>query len=234
MMNDKIATSNGVLEIHPIYHASMMLTWNGRHMLIDPAPTGEAKGADHTAKYAALPKPNAIIYTHIHYDHYDLPILEAVASANTQIVATQEVYDAMPAKFKAMTKVMKNGDKGVVDAIPVEALPMYNISPDRLQFHAKGVGNGYILTFGGKRIYIAGDTEEAPELAHLPNIDAAFLPMNNPYTQTVENAAQWVKDFKPGIVYPNHFCSADGTMSDLVAFKKLVGGASEVRVLDWY
>jgi L-ascorbate metabolism protein UlaG (beta-lactamase superfamily) len=150
------------------------------------------------------------------------------------IVAPQDVYDALPADLKAKTKVMKNGNKDVVDAIPVEAVTAYNTTPERTKFHAKGAGNGYVLTFGGKRVYIAGDTEEAPELAHLPNIDAAFLPMNLPYTETVEAAAKWVRDFKPGVVYPYHYRNGDGTMSDLAAFKKLVGGASEVRVLGWY
>ena len=232
--DDKIATSSGALEIHAIHHASLMLTWNGRRMLVDPAPIDEAKGADPVAGYAALPKPDAIVFTHIHYDHFDLPILKAVAGANVAIVAPRDVYDAMPADLKAKTKVMKNGDKGVVDAIPVEAVPMYNTPPEREKFHAKGVGNGYILNFGGKRVYIAGDTEETPELAHLSAIDAAFIPMNQPYTGTVEGAAHWVKDFKPGIVYPYHFRNADGTMSDLVAFETLVGKASEVRILRWY
>ena len=231
--DDKIATSNGALEIHAIHHASLMLTWNGRHMLIDPAPIAD-DGANPTAGYTALPKPDAIVVTHIHFDHFNVPILEAVAGANTVIVAPQDVYDAMPADLKVKTKIMKNGDKGVMDTIPVEAVPAYNTTPDRMKFHPKGLGNGYIFTFGGKRVYIAGDTEETPELAHLARIDAAFIPMNLPYTQTVEAAAHWVKDFKPGIVYPYHFRNGDGTTSDLEGFKKLVGGASEVRFLRWY
>jgi L-ascorbate metabolism protein UlaG (beta-lactamase superfamily) len=211
-----------------------MLTWNGKHVLVDPAPIDETKGANPVAGYAALPKPDAIVVTHIHFDHFNVPILEAVAGANTVIVAPRDVYDAMPADLKAKTKIMKNGDSGVVDAIPVEAVPAYNTTPDRAKFHPKGVGNGYVLTFGGKRIYIAGDTEEAAELAHLAKIDVAFLPMNLPYTQTVEAAAHWVKDFKPGVVYPYHYRNGDGTMSDVAAFKTQVGSASEVRFLHWY
>ena len=230
---DTIAAPGGAITVHSIHHASLMLTWNGKHVLVDPAPL-DAKGADPAAGYDSLPKPDAIIVTHVHGDHFNARIVEAVAGAKTVIVAPQEVYDALPADLQAKTKVMKNGDSGVVDAIPVEAVPAYNTTPERTKFHAKGVGNGYILTFGGKRVYIAGDTEEAPELAHLARIDAAFLPMNLPYTETVEAAAKWVKDFKPGIVYPYHFRNPDGTMSDLAAFKAQVGGASEVRVLDWY
>jgi L-ascorbate metabolism protein UlaG (beta-lactamase superfamily) len=230
--NDTIAAPGGAITVHPIHHASLMLTWNGKHVLVDPAPVSEA--GDPAAGYKALPGPDVIIITHSHYDHFNVPLLEAVAGKETVIVAPKEVYDALPAGLKAKTKVMKNGDSNVVDAIPVEAVPAYNTTPDRAKFHPKGVGNGYILTFGGKRVYIAGDTEETPETAHLAGIDAAFLPMNLPYTETVDAAAKWVKDFKPGIVYPYHFRNADGTMSDLGALKKLVGSASEVRVLGWY
>jgi L-ascorbate metabolism protein UlaG (beta-lactamase superfamily) len=231
--DDTISTANGPVGVHAIHHASLMLTWNGKHVFVDPAPIDD-RGSDPAAGYKALPRPDAIIITHSHFDHFSVPVVEAVAGANTVIVAPQDVYDALPADLKAKTKVMKNGNKDVVDAIPVEAVTAYNTTPERTKFHAKGAGNGYVLTFGGKRVYIAGDTEEAPELAHLPNIDAAFLPMNLPYTETVEAAAKWVRDFKPGVVYPYHYRNGDGTMSDLAAFKKLVGGASEVRVLGWY
>jgi L-ascorbate metabolism protein UlaG (beta-lactamase superfamily) len=231
--NDTIAAPGGAITVHPIHHASLMLTWNGKHVLVDPAPL-DAKGAAPAAGYEGLPKPDVIVVTHIHGDHFSLPIIEAVVGRDTVIVAPREVYDAMPADLKAKTKVMKNGDSNVVDAIPVEAVPAYNTTPDRVKFHPKGVGNGYVLTFGGKRVYIAGDTEETPELGHLAGIDAAFVPMNLPYTETVEAAAKWVKDFKPGVVYPYHCRNADGTMSDLDAFQRLVGGASEVRLLRWY
>ncbi len=230
--NDTIATPDGAITVHAIHHASLMLTWNGKHVLIDPAPISEP--GDPAAAYRALPKPDGIVITHVHGDHFNVPIIEAVAGKNTVIIAPREVYDAMPAALKAKTKVMKNGDKAAVDAIPIEAVPAYNTTPERMKFHPKGIGNGYVLTFGGKRVYIAGDTEETPELAHLPNIDAAFLPMNLPYTETVEAAAKWVKDFKPGVVYPYHCRNGNGTMSDLAAFKAQVGGASEVRVLGWY
>jgi len=229
--DDTIATQSGALQIHAIHHASLMLTWSGKHVLIDPAPVG---GDDPTAGYAALPKPDLIVYTHSHGDHFNVAILEAVAGSGTQIIAPQEVYDEIPAKLRAQTTVMANGDKAMVNGIPEEAEPMYNTTPERAKFHSKGKGNGYILTFGGTRVYIAGDTEEAPELAHLPQIDVAFLPMNLPYTETVEAAAQWVRDLRPKVVYPYHFRNADKTMSDLDAFKKDVGGVSDVRVLDWY
>ncbi|HEY0283603.1 MAG TPA: MBL fold metallo-hydrolase [Rhizomicrobium sp.] len=230
--DDTISTANGPVEIHAVHHASLMLTWNGKHVLVDPAPVSEA--GDPAAAYRALPKPDEIVITHIHGDHFNVPIIEAVAGEDTVIVVPKEVYDALPAGLKARAEIMNNGDKDVVDAIPIEAVPAYNTTPGRTKFHVKGAGNGYVLTFGDKRVYIAGDTEETPELAHLSGIDAAFLPMNLPYTQEVGAAAKWVKNFKPGVVYPYHFRNADGTMSDLAAFKALVDGASEVRVLNWY
>lgn len=229
---DTIPTSKGPLEIQAIHHASLMLTWNGKHILVDPAPANDA--GDAAAEFKSLPKPDVIVYTHSHYDHFSAAILGVVAWPGAVIVAPQEVYDAVPLPLQVKVQMMKNGDKITAGGIPVEAVPMYNTTPERAKFHPERLGNGYILTLGGKRIYIAGDTEETPELAHLPNIDAAFLPMNLPYTETVDAAAKWVKDFKPRVVYPYHFRNADGTKSDLAAFKADVAGASDVRVLDWY
>ena len=230
--DDTVATARGALEIHAIHHASMLLTWDSVHILVDPAPV--SAGTDPITPYKALPKPDVILITHIHPDHFNVPILEAVAGPTTEIVAPQNVYEAMPADLKAKTKVMKNGDKAVVDTIPVEAMPMFNTTPDRMKFHPEGFGNGYILTFGSKRVYIAGDTEESPDLAHLSHIDVAFVPMNLPYTETVEAAAKWVRDFKPKIVYPYHYHNANGTLSDVNKFRTLVGKASNVRLLQWY
>ena len=232
--DDKVATSKGALEIYAIHHASLMLSWNGKHVLVDPAPVGNAKDADPATGYAELPKPDAIVITHIHGDHFSVPVLEEIAGTKTVIVAPQNVYDAMPADLKVKTKVLKNGERETVDAIPIEAVPAYNTTPDRMKFHPKGLGNGYVLALGDKRIYIAGDTEETPELSKLPHIDVAFIPMNLPYTETVEAAVHWVKDFKPGIVYPYHYHNADGTLSDVAAFKSEVGSASDVRLLKWY
>lgn len=228
--DDSIATNNGALVIHPIHHASVMLTFAGKHILVDPASApGAPQGSDPTPEYKAMPAPDAILITHAHPDHFNVAILTAVAGANTVIVAPQNVVDQLPPPLKAKAKVMKNGDKMDVAGVPVEAVAMYNVTADRLMFHPKGQGNGYVLTAGGKRVYLAGDTEETPELKTLPNIDVAFLPMNLPYTETVEAAAVWVKDFKPKIVYPYHY-----GMSDVNAFKAMVGTASEVRLRKWY
>jgi len=236
--DDQIAAKDGAITVHPIHHASLMLTWNGTHVLVDPVPTGANK-ADPVAEYKALPTPDVILVTHIHGDHFNAAILEAVAGSKTVIVAPHNVADALPATLKAKVRIvaMSNGDMSALVSIPdftVQATAMQNVTVERAKFHPAGEGNGYIVSLGGKRIYIAGDTEETPELAKLAHIDAAFIPMNMPFTETVEAAAKWVKDFKPVVVYPYHFHNADGTLSDLAAFKKDVGSASDVRLLKWY
>ena len=120
-------------------------------------------------------------------------------------------------------------ENGEIDGIPVEAVPAYNITADRRQYHPQGRDNGYVLTFGDRRLYIAGDTEDTPEMRALTGIEVAFLPMNLPYTMSVEQAADAVKAFRPAIVYPYH-----SRGSDTATFKELVGDAAEVRLAEWY
>jgi len=226
---DRIATEEGDLVIHPIHHAAMTLTWGGKTILIDPAPPpGAAEGGDATAEYKALPPPGLILVTHEHPDHFNVDILQAVAGTAT-LVAPRAVVDKLPDSLKGRTEVMANGDSEQLGGILIEAVPAYNITADRLKFHPKGRDNGYVLTLGGKRIYIAGDTEDTPEMRALTSIDVAFLPMNLPYTMDIEHAADAVKAFRPGIVYPYHYGE-----SDVQAFKGLVGDASDVRLLKWY
>lgn len=232
--SDHLSTSGGTLDIVPIHHASLMLTYQGKHILVDPAPLDGAQGEAVTAPYRAMPQPDFILITHVHGDHFNVPILEAVAGPKTVIVTPQNVHDAMPSDLQAKTKVMKNADKGALGAVPIQAVAMYNTTPARLNFHPKGVGNGYVMTFGDKRVYVAGDTEETPELEHLANIDLAFIPVNLPYTEDVEGAAKWVKDFRPKMVFPYHYRNGDGATSDMAAFSTQVGNASLVRLRKWY
>ena len=232
--SDHFSTSGGPVDIVPIHHASLMLAYKGEHILIDPAPLDGAQGAAVTAPYKAMPQPDFILITHVHGDHFNVPILEAVAGPKTVIIAPQNVHDAMPADLQAKTKVMKNGEKGMLGMVPVEAVAMYNVTPARLNFHPKGAGNGYVMSFADKRVYVAGDTEETPELAQLANIDLAFIPVNLPYTEDVAAAAKWVKDFHPKMVFPYHYRNGDGTTSDMAAFSTAVGNASIVRLRKWY
>jgi L-ascorbate metabolism protein UlaG (beta-lactamase superfamily) len=138
------------------------------------------------------------------------------------------VADQIPAALKGQVTVLKNGDSGTIDGLPVTAVAAYNTSPDKQQYHPEGRGNGYVLSFGDKKIYIAGDTEPTPEMEALTGIDIAFLPMNQPYTMTPRQAADAVKAFRPKVVYPYHY---RGT--DTQAFKDLVGATAEVRLRDW-
>jgi L-ascorbate metabolism protein UlaG (beta-lactamase superfamily) len=227
---DKIQTSQGEIEVHPIHHAAMVLGWNGKVILVDPAPQQDApEGSDVTAEYRSMAAPNVILITHEHPDHFNVDILNVVARDGVKIVAPQSVADKMPDELKSKTTVMANGDTGDFDGIAIEAVPAYNTTEDRLKFHPKGRDNGYVLTLGDKHVYIAGDTEDTPEMRAMTGIDVAFLPMNLPYTMDVEHAADAVKAFKPGIVYPYHYAD-----SDVQKFKSLVGDAADVRLLKWY
>jgi L-ascorbate metabolism protein UlaG (beta-lactamase superfamily) len=225
-----IATSMGDLTIHPIHHASMILEWNGMNILVDPAPPpgGVPEGVDATAEFTALPEPDLILVTDIHGDHLSADVLSAVSGA-APIVAPQAVADELPEALQVMTQVVANGETVNVQGIEIEAVPMYNLTEDRLMYHDAGRGNGYVLNLGGTRVYIAGDTEDIPEMRALTDIDVAFVPMNLPYTMTPEQAADAVVEFQPTVVYPYHY-----GMSDLNVFVANVGDASDVRLLEWY
>jgi L-ascorbate metabolism protein UlaG (beta-lactamase superfamily) len=220
---DAIATSRGNLIIHPVNHASFVMSWAGKTLYVDPV--GDA------ALYQGLPAPDVIFVSDIHGDHLSATTLTALVQDGTVIVAPQAVRDALPAALQGKVQVLANGGTLRVADIPTEAIPMYNLTPERLQYHAKGRGNGYLLTFGQTRVYIAGDTEDIPEMRALTGIDVAFLPMNLPYTMTVEQAADAVRAFKPKVVYPYHFRD-----SNLEEFTRLVGTdvGVEVRVRGWY
>ena len=215
---DTLSTSAGDLVIHPVGHATLVLAQGAHVIYLDPAKSS----------FAGLPAPTAILITHAHGDHFDAESLAAIAGS-APLVVTEEVMGKLPEALKAQATMLKNCDSGTIDGIPVTAVPAYNITPDRLDKHPQGVGNGYVLSFGDKKVYVAGDTEDTPEMRALTGIDVAFLPMNLPYTMDVEQAADAVKAFKPKIVYPYHYRG-----SDIEKFKELVGGASEVRLVDWY
>lgn len=221
---DVLETSAGDVTIHPVSHASLLLTHGDHVIYVDPVGGAEP--------YRGLPAPTSILITHQHPDHFDVPTLEAIGG-EAPILTTQTVFDGLTDALKARTTVIANGESGTLEELPVNAVPAYNTTPERAQYHPMGVGNGYVLTFGDKTIYIAGDTEDTPEMRALTGITVAFLPMNLPFTMSVEQAADAVKAFKPEIVYPYHFRGQDG-LSDLESFTSLVGDASEVRIRDWY
>lgn len=218
---DTIATKHGKLIIQFLGHGSLYLEFKGQIIQIDPF----SKVAD----YATLPKADLILITHNHYDHFDAEASGKITKESTQVAFTEGCEKE--GKIKGKTLTMKNGDKKEFKDVTIEAIPAYNIAnkrPDGNPFHPKGEGNGYVLTIDGKRIYIAGDTENIPEMADLKDIDIAFLPMNLPYTMTPEMVADAVQKFNPKILYPYHFGDTDITkLTEL-----LVNSKTEVRIRD--
>jgi L-ascorbate metabolism protein UlaG (beta-lactamase superfamily) len=233
LTGDRIsAASGGDIVVHPMHHATLVLSWNGKVIYVDPAAAPGGDGAaSAAAAFKGLPPPDLILVTDIHGDHFNAPTLVDLAGPNTRIVAPQAVIDQMPDGLKATTTAVANAQVVTIDTIMIEGVPMYNITEDRLKFHAKGRGNGYVVTLGGTRLYIAGDTEAHAEMKALKDIDVAFIPMNLPYTMTPEQAAEGVLAFGPSIVYPYHYGE-----SDVAAFAKLVGANPDidVRQRNWY
>jgi L-ascorbate metabolism protein UlaG (beta-lactamase superfamily) len=197
--SDILKTSAGDLKITFIGHGSLMFTFAGKVIHVDPV--------SQEADYTRLPKADLILVTHQHGDHLDLKALDILRTGKTQVVLTEACAQQLKGGM-----VMKNGEVKNVAGLKIEAVPAYNLVHMRsagIPFHPPGEGNGYVITFGDKRVYVAGDTENIPEMKKLEMIDAAFLPMNLPYTMTPEMVADGAKAFKPKILYPYHFGETD-------------------------
>jgi L-ascorbate metabolism protein UlaG (beta-lactamase superfamily) len=212
-------TSAGPVKITPVFHASLEIEAGGKVIILDPAKP---------AVFSGLPKADLILITDIHPDHLDPNLIKEVSKEGTEIIAPAAV-----AKTVTTAKVISNGETTTWGAWKIEAIPMYNLTrgpaPGKL-YHDKGRGNGYVLTYGGKRFYFSGDTENIPEMRALKNIDVAFVCMNLPYTMTPEEAAEAVKAFHPKVAIPYHYRGQDTTI-----FKKALEGTGiDVRLLNWY
>ncbi len=218
---EKIKTDKGAAVITPINHATMVVEWSGKTIYVDPV--------GQPAWYKAFPKPDLVLLTHVHGDHYREAVLTAVVGPKTQIVAPPALAKALNKGLKEKTIALANGAATDKVGFKLEAVASYNTTAQRKRFHPKGQGNGYVLNLGGQRIYISGDTEGTPEMRALKEIDVAFLCMNLPYTMDVVAAAEVVKVFQPKVVYPYH-----SRGQDTPQFKKLVGDAAEVRLRNWY
>ena len=206
---DTIKTSKGDLRITFIAHATLIFQFG------DPV--------SRYADYSRMPKADMILVTHEHGDHFDTQAIVKISGKETALV-----LNAASAKKIKRGMVMKNGDVKTVKGLKIEAVPAYNIVHMRkpgVPFHPKGVGNGYVITFGDKRVYVAGDTENIPEMARLAGVDVAFLPMNLPYTMSPRMVADAVRVLKPKILYPYHFGKTD--TSELV---KLLNGVKGVEI----
>jgi L-ascorbate metabolism protein UlaG (beta-lactamase superfamily) len=226
---DVLSTSQGPLTIQPQEHATLVLSLPNLTIYADP--TGGA------ANYTGLKAPDLILVTDIHGDHFDPKTLAEVSTASTVIIAPKAVADKFTADIKGKVVVLANGDKTEQSGIAIDAIPMYNLPASTTDpRHPKGRGNGYVLTIGGKNIYLSGDTQGIPEMRALKNIDVAFVCMNLPYTMDVNEAADAVLAFKPKIVYPFHYRGTNG-FSDVKAFKAKVEAGDkniEVRLRNWY
>jgi len=225
---DTISTSKGSVIVQPIFHAALVLEWNGKNIYVDPY-----NGAD---AYKTLKKPDLVLITDIHGDHMDIKTLQALDLSGASLIVPQAVADKLPAEWKDKIVVLNNGKTTEQSGVTISAIPMYNLPNDSTARHTKGRGNGYIITLGGKKFYVSGDTEDIPEMRGLKNIDVAFVCMNLPFTMSVEQAASAVLDFKPKIVYPYHY-RGQGGFSDTGKFKALVNKEDpsiDVRLKDWY
>jgi L-ascorbate metabolism protein UlaG (beta-lactamase superfamily) len=226
--SDSIQTSMGSLVIHPVQHASMVLYADQITIYVDPVG-----GA---SRYKNYKKPDFILITDIHGDHMDKRTVDSVRSNTTTIITPKAVKEQLQMADTAKIKVLNNGDEAEYHGIAIRAVPMYNLPEAADTRHTKGRGNGYVLTIGGKRIYISGDTEDIPEMRQLKDIDIAFVCMNLPYTMDVKQAASAVLEFKPKIVYPYHY-RGQGGFSDVNAFEQAVTreeSGVEVRLRNWY
>lgn len=216
------------LKIVPIEHASTVLEWGDITIYVDPVGGAMA--------YEGQKKPDLILITDIHGDHFSLETLQELNTEKAKIIVPQAVADKMPTEFAPQLDILNNGESKERYNITVEAIPMYNLRKEALQMHPKGRGNGYVLNMGGKRIYFSGDTEDIPEMRSLKNIDTAFICMNLPYTMTEESAAEAVLEFKPMQVYPYHY-RGNPNVSDVTKFEALLEkGNPTIKVvqLDWY
>jgi len=214
---DVLSTSAGDLEITFLGHGSLMMSFGGKTIQVDPY--GEV------ADYARLPKADLILVTHDHYDHMCLDSIRHILRPDTRLVGGPSCAGKL-----ADAVIMKNGDATTVLGLPIEAVPAYNIAhkrPDGNPWHPKGEGNGYVVTFGDLLIYNAANTENIPEMKALKDIDVAFLPMNLPYTMTPEMVAEAARWIRPKILYPYHFGDTD--TSALVRLLEKDGGI-EVRI----
>ena len=200
-------------------HASLSIAVGDKYIYVDPVSAN--------ADYAALPKADIVLVTHSHYDHLDIAAVEKILTPSTEILCDRTSAEA----FEMNCYTMRPGSVATPrDYVKVEATPAYNTSQGHLQFHPKAREDcGYILTIGGTRIYIAGDTEPTPGMKLLKDIDIAFLPVNQPYTMTVDQAVEAVKAIRPAVFYPYHYGEVE-EKTDIDRLVRELEGVTEVRV----
>ena len=214
---DVFATSSGDLAVTFIGHGTLMMEFNGKVIHIDPVGS--------YADYSKLPKADIVLVTHEHGDHLDVNAIKLLRKEASVVVETKGCAEQYPEGM-----VLNNGDSLTYMGIEISAVPAYNIKHMRSEgnpYHPQGAGNGYVIHFADKKVYVAGDSENIPEMAKLKDIDIAFLPMNLPYTMTPEMVADAAKMFHPKVLYPYHFGNTDTSkLLDLMKNQK----ETEVRI----
>ncbi|HEC71802.1 MAG TPA: MBL fold metallo-hydrolase [Roseobacter sp.] len=214
------------ITVHPVDHASFVMETPLGVIYNDPV--GDV------ANYSDFAKPDLILITHEHGDHFNVDTLNGVIGETTQIIANPAVYDMLPEALMAKASKVSNGETAKFKDILIEAIPAYNTTEDRKKFHPQGRDNGYVVNLPDFRVYISGDTEGIPEMRALENIDLAFVCMNLPFTMDADAAAAAVSEFKPSFVYPYHYRGRDGGTQDPAEFARKVASGVEVKMGDWY
>lgn len=226
---DEFETAKGPLFVIPIHHASLVFEWNGEVIYCDPVG-----GA---GRYGSLARPTIIVLTHHHGDHLDFETLDPLIGEETVLVAPRIVYNQMPADMAAKTRLMANGDETEVNGVGLKAIPMYNTSPERLKYHEKGVGNGYLFDFAGTKVYLASDTEPTAHMDDLGPVDIAFFPMNLPFTMTPDQVVAAIGKVRPNVAYPFHYrypFDKMGTEPEALIALMPHDSTTEVRARNWY
>ncbi len=224
--SDMFETAGGPIKVHPVAHASFVMETPVGTIYVDPV--GEP------AQYGDFPDADLILITHEHGDHYNADTLAVLAKENTQIITNPAVFGLLAEGVKTNASEVANGETATFSDLKIEAIPAYNITQERKNFHPQGRDNGYVLNFEGFRVYISGDTEDVPEMRSLTDIDLAFVCMNLPFTMDANAAASAVSEFAPTYVYPYHYRGRDNGTQDPDEFAKMLGGDTEVRMGSWY
>ncbi len=216
---DVFKTKSGkTVKFHALVHASIRIEYDGKEIEIDPV----TKLGNKTIDYSAMPKANYIFLTHEHGDHFDKEAIKLLTGEKTQLVMNKRCAEM----YGGPCAVLYNNQSATLGDINVDAVPAYNNSEGRTQFHPKGRDNGYILTIDGLRIYIASDTEDIPEMQDIKDIDIAFMPCNQPYTMTTEQLVKAAKTVKPKVLFPYHYGQTD--LSGIPS--QLKGSGIDVRI----
>lgn len=217
---DTLKTNGGDLQITFIGHGTLLFQYKDMTIHVDPVGS--------YADYSIFPDADLILITHEHGDHLDTDAIAQIRTDITTLICTETISENIKNSM-----ILKNGEFLDFNGLHISAVPAYNLVHLRgngQPFHPKGVGNGYVVDFDDLRVYIAGDTENIPEMSELKEIDVAFLPMNLPYTMTPEMVADAVKMFKPRILYPYHYGETEVNLL-AASMKDLTGTEIRVRQL---